>query len=81
MEEKQEQAKTEEKQIEKKIKKRLFIVLAVALIASFIAYIVFRGTYLEIMEIGENYSSVFWQNIAYKSTALIINFIVIYLMI
>ena len=81
MEEKQEQIKTEENQIKKKSKTRFFIVLAVGLITLIIGYIVFRGTYLEIMEIGENYINVFWQNIKYKGLALVINFVLIYSMI
>lgn len=81
MEEKQEQIKTEEKQIKKKSKTRFFIVLAVAIITLIIGYILFRGTYLEIMEIGENYINVFWQNIKYKLVALVINFVLIYSMI
>lgn len=81
MEVKEEQLKTEEKQIKKKSKTRFFIVLAVALITLIIGYIIFRGTYLEIMEIGENYINVFWQNIKYKVVALAINFVLIYSMI
>ena len=81
MEEKQEQLKTEEKQTKKKSKTRFFIVLAVAVFAIIVGYIVFRGTYLEIMEIGENYINVFWQNIKYKGLALVINFVLIYSMI
>lgn len=81
MEEKEEQVKTQDNQIKKKSKTRLFIVLAVAVIATIIAYIAFRGTYLEIMEIGEKYSNVFWQNIRYMTVALIINFILIYSMV
>jgi len=81
MEEKEEQVKTQDNQIKKKSKTRLFIVLAVAVIATIIAYIAFRGTYLEIMEIGEKYSNVFWQNIRYMAIALIINFILIYSMV
>lgn len=81
MEEKQEQIKTEEKQTKKKSKTRFFIVLAVAVFAIIVGYIAFRGTYLEIMEIGENYINVFWQNIKYKGLALVINFVLIYSMI
>ena len=81
MEEKQEQIQTEEKQTKKKSKTRFFIVLAVAIFAIIVGYIVFRGTYLEIMEIGENYINVFWQNIKYKGLALVINFVLIYSMI
>lgn len=46
-----------------KIRKRFFVVVIVAIIAIIVAYIAFRGTYLETKEIGENYISVFWQNI------------------
>ena len=81
MEIKNEKTKTEEKQIKKKSKTRLFIVLAVTLITIIVAYIAFRGTYLEIMEIGENYSTVFWQNIKYKTIALLWNFVLVYSMI
>ena len=81
MEVKEEQLKTEENKTKKKIKTRFFIVLAVALVTLIVGYIVFRGTYLEIMEIGENYINVFWQNIKYKVVALVINFVFIYSMI
>lgn len=81
MEEKLEQVKTKENETKKKSKTRLFIVLAVALVTLIVGYILFRGTYLEIMEIGENYINVFWQNIKYKGLALIINFVLIYSMI
>ena len=75
------QTQTEENQIKKKAKKRLFIVLAVAIATFIISYIVFRGTYLETLEIGENYINVFWQNIKYMSTTLFVNFLVVYLMV
>ena len=61
-----------------KKKTRFFIVLFFAIIAIIIAYILFRGTYLETLELGENYIQSFWQNVRYKSTTLFINFIVIY---
>ena len=62
-------------------KKRNIIVPIVGLIAILIAYVLFRGTYLETLEIGENYIGVFWQKVQYLSITLIINFIVIYLFI
>ncbi len=61
-----------------KKKTRFFIVLFFAIIAIIIAYILFRGTYLETLELGENYVQSFWQNVRYKSTTLCINFVVIY---
>ena len=75
------QAQTQEKQTKIKNKKRLYIVLAATVIAIIIGYILFRGTYLETLEIGENYINVFWQNITYMSMTLFINFAVVYLMI
>ncbi len=62
-----------------KYKKRLKIVLAFAFVMAIVAYVLFRGTYLETLEIGEEYISVFWQNVKYMSMTLIINFIVIYI--
>lgn len=69
----------QKKPIKNKI--RFFIVLAVAIVAFMIGYIAFRGTYLETIEIGENYRTVFWQNVKYMTIALVINFFVIYFMI
>lgn len=65
-------------QRKKKMKTRFFLVLTVAILAIVIAYIMFRGTYLETLEIGENYINVFWQNIQYMTITLIVNFAFIY---
>lgn len=64
----------------KKSKKRFFIVIAVAFIAFIVAYVMFRGTYLETLEIGEKYITAFWQNIKYAAITVIINFGIIYFM-
>lgn len=63
------------------IKTRLGIVLSVMLIAIIVAYVLFRGSYLEMLELGENYVSVYWKNIQYTGVALITNFLFIYFMI
>lgn len=82
MEENKQQIETEEKIIvNKKSKTRFFVVLTVAVIAFIITYIIFRGTYLETLEIGENYISVFWQNVKYMSITIAINFVVVYFMV
>lgn len=85
MKEKEEIVKEENKQktaeITKNSKTRLFIVLIVALISSVIGYILFRGTYLETLEIGEKYITAFWQNVKYMTITLIVNFIIIYSMV
>ena len=62
-----------------KYKIRFFIVIAVSIFTAIVAYIAFRGNYLETLEIGENYITVFWQNIKYTSIALIINFAIVYI--
>lgn len=59
-------------------KKRFIAVLTFSLVAVIVAYVLFRGSYLEMLEIGENYISVYWQNIKYTSIALVINFAFIY---
>ena len=64
----------------KKSKKRFFIVISVAFIALIVAYVMFRGTYLETLEIGEKYITAFWQNIKYAAITVIINFGIIYFM-
>lgn len=64
-----------------KNRKRLIAVLGVLLIVIIIAYISFRASYLEMLEVGENYVSVYWQNIKYMLATLIGNFILIYIMI
>lgn len=65
-------------QRKKKMRTRFFFVLTVAILASVIAYIMFRGAYLETLEIGENYINVFWRNIQYMTITLIVNFVLIY---
>lgn len=65
----------------KKSKVRFGIVIAVAFIALLVCYIFFRGEYLETLEIGENYVTVFWQDIGHKTITLITNFVIIYFML
>lgn len=74
--EKQEQENTKKTS---KIKTRTLIVLAVLavfLIGSIVAY---RASYIEVLEIGEQYLSTFEENIKYKIEIGIINFIIIFL--
>lgn len=64
-----------------KNKKRLFAVLGVLLLTIIVAYILFRGSYLEMLEVGENYIEVYWQNIKYMALTFITNFSLIYIII
>ena len=64
-----------------KDRKRLVAVLGVLLVAIIVAYILFRGSYLEMLEVGENYIEVYWQNIKYMAVTFITNFSLIYIMV
>ena len=79
--EKNQENKENKKVSNKTNKRRNIMVFIVGLIALVIAYVLFRGSYLETLEIGENYIGVFWQNVQYLSITLIINFLVIYCMV
>ncbi len=68
--------KTAEKN--KKSKTRRRIVIAVFILALIIMYIIERGDYLEIKEIGENYISIFWQNMQYIAITAVVNFLVVF---
>ena len=67
---------TREKQQKNKTRRR--IVLAVLTIAMVVVYIIERGYYLEIKEIGENYVPIFWQNITSMGITAILNFIAVF---
>ena len=71
-------ANTETENTTKKRKTRKKLVLAVLAIALLIIYIVERGEFLEIKEIGENYISMFWQNMKYRGIAAVVNFLAIF---
>ena len=74
---------TEEKDIQrkekpKKGKVRKGIVLAFLLLAIIVLYIIYRGEYLETLELGEQYLSIFWQNLAYRFSTFGIIFVLLY---
>lgn len=75
----QEKKKEEEKA--KKSKNRMYIVLLFLLLTAMLGYIFFRGEYLETLEIGEQYVSIFWQNLNYSAITFAINFILLFFII
>ena len=79
VEKKVETKKESNKDIKKKTRRK--IVIAVLLIAILVAYILERGEFLEIKEIGENYVSMFFQNIKYRAITATINFIAIFALV
>ena len=78
--EKLEAAKKAELKV-KKSKSRIYIVLLFLIFVLGFEYVIFRGEYLETLEIGEKYISTFWQNVNYTSIAFAINFIFLFLVI
>ena len=70
------------KNTEKKTKKtRRWIVLMFLVIAVIVTYTIYRGEYLETLELGEQYLSVFWQNLIYEFATFGISFVIIYFLI
>lgn len=67
-----------QQETKKKNKLRRNLVLVVFIVALAIIYIIERGEYLEIKEIGENYISMFWQNVRNIGITAILNFSIIF---
>lgn len=65
----------------KKSRARMYIVLLFILLVAIVGYIIYRGEYLEILEIGEQYVSIFWQNVNYTAIAFAINFVLLFCII
>ena len=63
----------------KKSKKRMYIVLLFIALVAIIGYVIFRGEYLEVLEIGEEYVDIFWQNINYTAITFGINFVILFI--
>ena len=63
----------------KKNKGRVVLVIAFLVIFAIYMAISLRGEYLQTLEIGEKYLSVFWQNTRYKLIIGVLNFVVLYL--
>lgn len=60
---------------------RRWIVLAFLVISALVTYVIYRGNYLETLELGEQYTSIFWQNLIYKLITFALNFILLFLLI
>lgn len=71
------QTETKKQNKGSKLRRRL-IVLFVVLVA-IIGYVIFRGDYLEMMELGPNYVEVFWTGWLYKGITFGINFVFLFI--
>ena len=56
----------------------MYIVLLFIFLIAIIGYVIFRGEYLEILEAGEQYISIYWQNFNYTAITFGINFIILF---
>ena len=62
----------------KKSKKRMFIVIVFVLLLTLGLAVMFRGAYLEKLEIGQKYVSVFWKNMQYRTISIVATFAFIF---
>lgn len=82
MEEKTQSIKTEEKnQTSKMSKIKRIVVLVFFALVILVSYINYKGQYLEMLELGENYLSIFWQNSLNYLITFMVNFIILYILI
>ena len=68
----------DEKVKRKKSAKRRTIVIIFSVICLIIAYVMYRGNYLEYLEIGKDYIGAFSSKIKYRSITIIISFLWIF---
>ena len=68
----------QEQEKKKNYKRRMLIVLGFLILFAIYSFVNLRGEYLEILEIGEEYLSVFWQNLKYKFVVIAINFVILF---
>ena len=60
---------------------RMLLVILFLLIFAVICYIQLRGSYLEYLELGQNYTDIFKTNITYRYTIMAVNFMLLYIII
>ena len=72
----------EVKQVKNKTgKRRMKLVISFIVLVLIIAYANFRGEFLEILEISESYTDIFWQNLKYNGIAIAINFVILFIIL
>ena len=72
--------KTESRTKKKNNKKRMVIVLLFSIVLLVVLYIMFRGHYLEVLEIGEKYVQPYYKDVNYKIITIVLSFIWIYVL-
>ena len=80
MEEVKDEKNSKDKNIKFSINKiKKWAVLTFILLVVLIAYINYRGEYLETIELGKQYLSIFWQNLTYNMATFFINFLLLFI--
>ena len=59
----------------------MILVILFILIFAITSYIQIRGSYLEYLELGENYLDVFYTNLIYQYVIMAINFVLLFFVI
>ena len=77
----QEIKQPEKTKTKKNSKIRMILVIAFIFIFAIISYIQIRGSYLEYLELGENYLEVFYTNLIYRYALMAINFVILFFVI
>lgn len=62
----------------KKNRTRMILVLLFLLLFAGISYIELRGNYLEYLELGQNYTNIFYTNLTYRYGIMAVNFVILY---
>ncbi len=73
-------AKVKTRAKKKKHKKRAFVVALFSIFFMIIAFIMYRGNYLEVLEIGEKYVGSFNLNVKYRAITIVVSFAWVYLL-
>ena len=69
------------KKKEKNSKLRMILVIIFLLVFALISYVQLRGSYLEYIELGTQYTNIFYTNIFYKYGIMAVNFVFLYIVI
>ncbi len=65
----------------KNSKTRMLLVILFLLIFAAVSYVQLRGSYLEYLELGQEYTNIFKTNMTYRYTIMAVNFVVLYMVI
>ena len=77
----EEQETNQPEKTKKKSKVRMILVIVFILLFAITSYIQVRGSYLEYLELGENYLDVFYTNLIYRYALMAINFVILFFVI